>query len=103
MRYQYDRMNPRQLSDALNHLGLTMSQFCKHTGYSERKMEYWLKGEEPIPATMPVMVALMLLPGGLERAIEVSNHFIIKDEQGHPVRKDKRETAMAAAFDKARR
>lgn len=83
-RYVYRRMTPEQLSLALYDLRLKPSQFAFITGFNDRKVELWLKGREDIPATCTVMCGLLALPGGVERAMTISQLYITSEEEEKP-------------------
>lgn len=69
------RMMPAQLSKALDDLGLTMREFCRVTGTGTKTVERWLTDEKDIPQWVPVTLALLTLPGALQIARTVAQHF----------------------------
>ncbi|WP_420408667.1 hypothetical protein [Hoeflea sp.] len=79
-RYRYARMTPEDMSDDLNTLKLSAGQFSRISGARHERVQKWLDGKEDIPPHIPVLLALMKLPGGMEKALETVE-FYIEDDQ----------------------
>lgn len=72
-RYVYRRMPPDEISTALDTLGLSVGQFsrligARYNGPDDSTVQKWLDGKQEAPAYLPVMLALLALPGAVERA-----------------------------------
>ena len=83
-RYHYRRMTPAELSAALDRLGLTVGQFsriigARYNGPDDSTVQKWLSGKQEAPAYLPVLLALLALPGGVERARAVAETYIEED------------------------
>lgn len=70
-----NRMLPAQFSKALDDLDLTMREFCRITGTGTKTVERWLSDEKDIPQWVPVTLALLTMPGALQMARTVAQHF----------------------------
>lgn len=79
-RYRYRRMSAEDFGTALNELDMTLNDFCRVAGCSYKRAEKWVKGLEDIPPHAPVILALMALPGGKERALQVALSYVIKED-----------------------
>jgi hypothetical protein len=80
----YDRMTGKQLSQALNSLGLTMRQFARLSGAAERRVDYWLRGKEDIPHHVPVLCSLLTLPGAMDLTKVVTDSIVIDEVEDEP-------------------
>lgn len=76
---QYPRaentMTPEQFSLGLREHQLTLREFCRLTGTNIKTAERWLSDEKDIPHWVPVFLALLTLPGALQMARTVAQHF----------------------------
>lgn len=70
-----NRMMPAQFSQALDDLRLTMREFCRVTGTNAKTAQRWLDDEKDIPAWVPVFLAMLTLPGAMQMAQTVAQHF----------------------------
>jgi transcriptional regulator with XRE-family HTH domain len=71
-------MTAEQFSAALDQMGLTMRQFVRLSGASERKVEQWLSGDEDIPHHVLVLCSLLTLPGAMEMAKAVTDSVVME-------------------------
>lgn len=78
-RYRYRRMSAGDLSRALNNLDLSLNDFSRIAGCAYKRAQQWVEGAEDIPPHVPVLLALMTLPGGKKRAAETALSYIITD------------------------
>ncbi len=81
-RIEYTRMTPSDLSDDLKELGITLAEFCTITGHRYDRVLKWLKegdGGEDIPPHIPVLMALLKLPGAIDVAREQAAFYIAKE------------------------
>jgi hypothetical protein len=62
------RMTPEQLSLALTTLSITGKDFAFLTGTGYSTVKRWFKAELEIPHWVPVMCAVLTLPGALDLA-----------------------------------
>jgi len=66
---KYKPLEPNQISQGLSEVGISAAHFADLTGSNPRRVERWCTGEEAGPPHwVPVMLALLLLPGALEAA-----------------------------------
>ena len=70
-----NRMMPEQFSKALDDLVLTMREFNRLTGTNTKTTERWLSDEKDIPPWVPVFLAMLTIPGALQMARTVAQHF----------------------------
>lgn len=80
-RYQYLRMEPVDLSDDLNKIGITAGQFSRISGARYERVKKWIDGKEDIPPFVPVLCALLKLPGALAAAKATVDFYIEKTEE----------------------
>lgn len=76
------RMSPEQFSKALHENRLSLREFCRITGTGFKTGERWLNREKDIPNWVPVVMALLTLPGAYEMAQAVAQHFNQENENG---------------------
>lgn len=79
-RYQYRRMTAEEFGAALNDLDMSLNDFVRIAGCAYRRARLWVEGKEDIPPYVPVLLSLMTLPGGRERALETALSFVIADQ-----------------------
>lgn len=75
-RYKYNRMTPQDMSADLNGLGLSAGQFSRLSGARHERVLKWLDGKEEIPPHVPVLLALLELPGAMIKAQTVVDFYI---------------------------
>jgi DNA-binding transcriptional regulator YiaG len=80
-RYKYNRMTPQDMSADLDTLNLTAGQFSRISGARHERVQKWLSGEEDIPPHVPVLLALLELPGAMIKAQTVVDFYIREDDQ----------------------
>jgi hypothetical protein len=80
-RYKYNRMTPKDFSGDLNSLGLSAGQFSRLSGARYERVLKWLDGQEDIPPHVPVMLALLELPGAMAQAQRAVNFYIREEGQ----------------------
>ncbi|MGE3307752.1 MAG: hypothetical protein AB7I52_17485 [Rhizobiaceae bacterium] len=78
-RYQYARMTPADFGADLNALKLTANDFARISGARYERVEKWLRGQEDIPPHVPVLTALLGLPGGIAKALQVVQFYVEKE------------------------
>ncbi|MDZ7823090.1 MAG: hypothetical protein U5K75_02970 [Ahrensia sp.] len=78
-RYKYHRMTAASFSDALDSLGLSAGQFSRLCGARHERVIKWLDGLEDIPPHIPVMLALLKLPGATALAKKTADDSIIPE------------------------
>lgn len=78
-RIEYTRMTPSDFSDDLKELDLKLVDFCMITGHRYERVLKWLKGDEDIPPHLPVLMALLKLPGAIDVAREQAAFYIAKE------------------------
>ena len=76
MRHHYRRMSAAELSAALDQLDLSARQFARVSGAQPKRVIDWLEGREDIAPYVPVMLALMTLPGGIALARACAETYI---------------------------
>lgn len=86
-RYTYRRMDPGDLSAALDGLGLSVGQFsrligARYVGPDDSTVRKWLEGKQDIPAYMPVLIALLQRPGAVEIARKVIEKYLETNSEG---------------------
>lgn len=69
----YDRMTPSEFSNALSDLDITLTEFSWLWGTKETRSQKWIRGEDGIPHGVRVFLALLELPGALEKARETTS------------------------------
>jgi len=74
-------MTGSELSGALHTLGLSAGQLARLGIANDVRIRKWLRGEEEIPAWLPVLLELLKLPGGTARALAVAESHLM-DENG---------------------
>lgn len=80
-RYKYNRMTSEDMSEDLNTLHLTAGQFARISGARHERVLKWLEGKEDIPPHVPVLLALLELPGAMIKAQEVVDFYIQEEER----------------------
>lgn len=75
-RCDYARMTPADFSADLKALSLTANDFARISGARFERVEKWLRGQEDIPPHVPVLTALLGLPGGIAKALEVVKFYV---------------------------
>jgi hypothetical protein len=75
-------MTPSDLSDDLKELDISLAEFCTITGHRYERVLKWLKEKdgEDIPPHIPVLMALLKLPGALAVAREQAAFYIAKED-----------------------
>jgi hypothetical protein len=73
-------MEPADLSEDLERIGLTADGFAKLTGTKRERVLVWLKGKDDVPPWVPVLTALLALPGALEKAQEVAAFYLEEED-----------------------
>lgn len=66
--YRFTRMTGAEFGAALGKLQIEPGQFMRLTGASPKKVAEWLRGEEDIPAWVPMFLAACGHPEGLAAA-----------------------------------
>lgn len=84
-RYQYRRMTPAEISAALDRTGLTVGQFsriigARYNGPDDSTVQKWLDNRQDAPTYLPALFALLTAPGGVERAREAAERYIIEED-----------------------
>ena len=79
-RYSFTRMSPEQFRQACFQLGLPKDTFCFVTGANPRSYESWNKGEADIPQWVPVLLAMLTVPGARSIALRTATHFFIRED-----------------------
>lgn len=80
-RYRYRRMTGEAFGEALNDLDMTLNDFSRISGSSYKRARKWIDVQEDIPPHVPVLIALMALPGGKERALQTALSYVITEDQ----------------------
>jgi hypothetical protein len=80
-RYRYIKMTPAEISAELDRTGLTVGQFsriigARYNGPQDSTVQKWLDGRQDAPTYLPALFALLVLPGGVERAREAAERYI---------------------------
>lgn len=83
-RYKYRKMSPEEVSAALDATGLTVGQFsriigARYAGPDSSTVQRWLKGTQDPPTYLPALFALLMMPGGVERARVAAERYIEED------------------------
>ena len=83
-RYQYRKMTPAEISEALQDTGLTVGQFsriigARYNGPDDSTVQKWLDGTQDAPTYLPALFALLMLPNGVQRAREAAERYIVED------------------------
>lgn len=79
-RARYARMTPEDLSADLKRLGITANDFARISGAQYERVVKWLEGREDAPPWVPVVTALLALPGGLEKARETAAFYLERED-----------------------
>ena len=69
-RYVYDRIDHRELSRRLGHLGLTARGLARASGAGETRVMDWLSGEGDIPPHIDLLTKLWIEVPGVADTIE---------------------------------
>jgi hypothetical protein len=75
-RYDYAPMSVAEFRDAMNVLGLSVRSLERISGAKGDTIDRWLKGDLDVPHHIRVLLALLALPGALERAKQVTTAAI---------------------------
>ncbi len=83
--YDHERLTAEQFSAGLDEVGITPGQFQRLTGTGRNSVANWLrpaddpKAQEP-PFWVTSWLALVLLPGGMDRARAVAEAKLIEGD-----------------------
>ena len=79
-RHQYRRMTGEAFGESLNKLDVTLNDFVRISGCTYERARKWVDGKEDIPPHVAVLIALMALPGGKERALKTALSYVITED-----------------------
>lgn len=83
---RYRRMTPRELSEAIDKLGLSAGKIARLTGNQRKRILQWLEGTEEIPHIFHALVRVMLeFDDGVSFLLDLANEYIIEQEEPGPV------------------
>jgi DNA-binding transcriptional regulator YiaG len=82
-RYTYRKMQPADISAALESTGLSVGQFsriigARYNGPDDSTVQKWLDGKQDAPTYLPALFALLVLPGGVQVAREAAERYIVE-------------------------
>ena len=77
--YTYRRIDGRELSDRINHLGLSANDLMILSGARRDRVLQWLRGEEDIPPYVDQITRVWIdVPGSLEAAQEWAREVAVR-------------------------
>jgi hypothetical protein len=83
-RIHFRRITPAQLQKAFDDIGLTILRFAWLSGAREDRVRKWLTGHEDIPPYVPVLLAVLTVPGALVVAERVAQSLTESHDVGRP-------------------
>lgn len=76
MRPYIIHMTGDQLQQALDELGWSIEDACRHFDQERRRVQQWLHDDHRIPRWVVYIVTLAAMPGGAERVHKIDQHLL---------------------------